>query len=134
MKVIQKKGTALVLLCLLMILTPIVIKAQNLESALPWTVYILESDSTLQISDQGVAHVSGYVIGKSGTTSTSVQLTLQVKSGTTWLNKKSWSKSSSGTSTFVNEDYSVPKGTYRVVAKVKANTESKTITSASRTY
>lgn len=134
MKAIQKKRAALVLLCLLIMLTPIVSQAQQSEIVQPWAVYILDSDASLSISDKGVASVSGYVISKSGTASTSVRLTLQVKSGSVWLSTKSWLKNSSGPSTFASETYSVPKGTYRVVATVKANTESKTITTASKTY
>lgn len=134
MKVIQKKEIALVLLCLLMMFTPIVAKAQPTEIAQPYTICISESDASLVISAQGVASVSAYVRGKTGTTSTSVQVTLQAKSGSTWQNIKSWSRTSNSSYTSINVDYSVPKGTYRIVAKVKANTESKTITSASRTY
>lgn len=128
MKAIQKKGTAWVILCLLIMLTPVEAKAQT------FTVYISESDAKLEISDQGVAKVSTYVRGKTGTTSTSVQVTLQVKSGSTWLSTKTWAKTSGSSYASVNEIYSVPKGTYRVVATVKANTESKTITTASKTY
>lgn len=134
MKTVKRKWAVLAVFGLLLMCAPATVTAQTAEAVQPMAVYISGSDADLSISDNGVANVSAYVRGRSGTTSTSVQLTLQVKSGTTWLSTKTWYKSTNGISTTVNETYTVPKGTYRVVATVKADTESRTITTASKTY
>lgn len=134
MKTVKRKWAVLAVFGLLLMCAPAAVTAQTAEAVQPMAVYISGSDADLLISDNGVARVQAFVRGKSGTTSTYVQAVLQVKSGTTWLSTKSWAKTSSSAYVSINETYPVPKGTYRVVATVKADTESRTITTASKTY
>ena len=47
---------------------------------------------------------------------------------------QSWESSGSGRNATIAETYSVSRGTYRVVALIKAGTESKSPISAERTY
>lgn len=51
-----------------------------------------------------------------------------------WTNVQSWETSGSGRNASVIETYAVSKGTYRVVASIKAGTENKAPVSAERTY
>ena len=93
---------------------------------------ISSCDVDLSISSTGKANVSGCVRAKTGRTY--IKVKLQKLSGNTWISVKSWEYSSSGKVASIIETYQVSRGTYRVVAYVKADTESKTIYSDKRVY
>lgn len=63
-----------------------------------------------------------------------VKVTLQKKVSGSWVYVQSWESSGSGRNATIAETYSVSRGTYRVVALIKAGTESKSPISAERTY
>lgn len=88
----------------------------------------------LSISSAGVASISGFVRGKSGVTSTYVEVTLQKKVSGEWIDVETWEDSSSTRSTSVAETYQVSRGAYRVTVTCSADGERKTATSAERTY
>ena len=91
--------------------------------------YISSYGTELTISDSGEASVTGFVRGKKGVTNAYVKVTLQKK-----VYVQSWESSGSGRNATIAETYSVSRGTYRVVALIKAGTESKSPISAERTY
>lgn len=96
--------------------------------------YISMYSTSLSISDNGVATVSGLVRGKSGTTSTYVKCTLQRDVSGTWKDVKSW-EATGNTGATIGETYQLfSHGTYRVYMECRANNETKTDTSAYRTY
>ncbi len=100
----------------------------------PRMLYINNWDTGLSISDRGTATVSGYVEGVSGVSSTSVKLTLQKYESGSWVAVKSWEKTSNARTTSISETYQVSKGTYRVVMGCRANSETYTVTSGTKTY
>lgn len=100
----------------------------------PRMEYISMYGTELSISSSGLASVTGFVRGKSGVSSAYVKVTLQKSVSGKWVNVKSWEDSSSSRSATVAKTYQVSRGTYRTVATLKANTESKTAVSANRTY
>lgn len=96
--------------------------------------YIYSYSTELSISSDGVATVTGMIRGKSGVTSTYVEVTLQKSESGKWVDVESWEDSSSTRSVTVVETYQVSRGTYRVTMTCSANGETKTATSAERTY
>ncbi|MBQ7944956.1 MAG: hypothetical protein IJ326_12965 [Lachnospiraceae bacterium] len=113
----------------------IISNAQETEIQVqPRMLYINNWDTGLSISDSGIATVSGYVEGVSGVSSTSVKLTLQKNVSGSWVAVKSWEKTSSSRTASISESYQVSKGTYRVVMTCRANSETKTVTSGTKTY
>ncbi len=96
--------------------------------------YISSYGTELTISDSGEASVTGFVRGKKGVTNAYVKVTLQKKVSGSWVYVQSWESSGSGRNATIAETYSVSRGTYRVVASIKAGTESKSPISAERTY
>ena len=96
--------------------------------------YISSYGTELTISDSGEASVTGFVRGKEGVTNAYVKVTLQKKVSGLWVYVQSWESSGSGRNATIAETYSVSRGTYRVVASIKAGTESKSPISAERTY
>ena len=88
----------------------------------------------MTISDSREASVTGFVRGKKGVTNAYVKVTLQKKVSGSWVYVQSWESSGSGRNPTIAETYSVSRGTYRVVALIKAGTESKSPISAERTY
>ena len=96
--------------------------------------YISSYGTELTISDSGEASVTGFVRGKKGVTNAYVKVTLQKKVSGLWVYVQSWESSGSGRNATIAETYSVSRGTYRVVASIKAGTESKSPISAERTY
>lgn len=96
--------------------------------------YISSYGTELTISDSGEASVTGFVRGKKGVTNAYVKVTLQKKVSGSWVYVQSWESSGSGRNATIAETYSVSRGTYRVVALIKAGTESKSPISAERTY
>lgn len=102
--------------------------------AQPRMDYISSYGTELTISSSGEASVTGFVRGKTGVTNAYVKVTLQKKVSGSWTYVKSWETSGSGRNATVLETYSVSRGTYRVVASIKAGTESKSPISAERTY
>lgn len=96
--------------------------------------YISMYTTDLSISSSGLASVSGLVRGKSGTTSTYVKCTLQLYVSGSWKDVKTW-EDSGNTGATVTETYQLfCHGTYRVYMECSANDETKTATSAYRTY
>ena len=94
----------------------------------PRLAYISTYNTELVISNTGLATITGEVRGKTGVTNAYVKVTLQkYASG-------DWEDSRNGRNVFISETYQVTRGTYRVVMTCSANSETKTATSAQRTY
>lgn len=100
----------------------------------PRMTYISSYSTELSISSDGVATITGFVRGKSGVTSTYVQVILQKNVSGAWTDVESWEDTSTSISASVAETYQVSKGTYRVTMTCSANGETKTTTSAERIY
>lgn len=109
-------------------------KEANIQMVEPRMTYIYSYSTELSISSDGVATVTGMIRGKSGVTSTYVEVTLQKSESGKWVDVESWEDSSSTRSVTVVETYQVSRGTYRVTMTCSANGETKTATSAERTY
>lgn len=120
-------------LCMFLVTAPIIGSAKEKAAVQPYMTYISNYAATLSINN-GEASVGGFLNAKSGTTTTYIELTLQRKNGSSWDDVKTWKKSSTLRYISIAETYNVSKGTYRVFANVKANSESKTGTSAVVTY
>ena len=122
-----------VLLCGLIL--PIPVHARELDVQMePRMASISVYGTELSISSDGTASISGFVRGKLGVTSTYVEVTLQKSVSGTWVDVESWENSSDTSSTSVAETYQVSRGTYRVAMTCSADGETKTATSAERTY
>lgn len=106
----------------------------HIQMVEPRMTYIYSYSTELSISSDGVATVTGTIRGKSGVTSTYVKVTLQKSESGQWVDVKSWEESSSTRSITIAEIYQVVRGTYRVTMTCSANGETKTATSASRSY
>lgn len=135
----SKKIYRFVVLCLSALLLGNLISIKGYaqtDSALvePRMTYISTYSTDLSISDGGAATITGLVRGKTGVTNTYVKVTLQKSISGNWNDIESWEKSNNGRSATISEVYQVSKGTYRVVMNCSANTESKTVTSVTRTY
>ena len=63
-----------------------------------------------------------------------MKVTLQQKVSGNWVDVKFWEDSNSTRSTTVAETYEVSRGTFRVTMTCSADGETKTLTSAERTY
>lgn len=122
-----------VLFCELVLLIPTHAKGVSVQIE-PRMTSISFYSTELSISSDGIASVTGFVRGKSGVTSTYVKVTLQQNVSGNWVDVKSWEDSNSTRSTSVDETYLVSRGTYRVTMTCSADGESKTVTSAERTY
>lgn len=134
-----KKLCKLLTFCVAMLLgvgvVPFTSHAQELSiNAEPRMAYIQSYKVELTISDSGVASVTGVVTGKIDVTSTSVEVVLQKYVSGDWVDVESWEDSNNSFRTSIVETYQVSKGTYRLVMTCSANTETKTATSAERTY
>ncbi len=124
-------------LCVLVsgMMIPTISYAKETEKQVePRMTYISIYKTELSISSSGVATVTGEVRGKTGVTSTYVKVILQKYVSGRWIDVEDWSDSQSGRSAFVSETYQVGRGTYRTYMTCSANTETKTTTSAERTY
>lgn len=95
---------------------------------------IMTYSTSLSISSSGKASVNAYVNGKSGVSYTYVKAVLQKQTASGWQEVESWKTSSNGRSSAIAETYQVSKGTYRVVASFIADSENKSMTTASKTY
>ena len=100
----------------------------------PRMTYILSYGADLSISNNGVATITGSVMGKVGVTHTYVKVTLQKSVSGTWTDVESWEASSDSRKASVDTTYQVSRGTYRVTMTCSANSESKSETSATKTY
>lgn len=109
-------------------------KEADIQMVEPRMTYIYSYSTELSISSDGVATVTGMIRGKSGVTSTYVEVTLQKSESGKWVDVESWEDSSSTRSVTVAETYQVVRGTYRVTMTCSANGETKTAISASRSY
>ncbi len=107
-------------------------QAEVLEQIQPLMTYITSYDVSLVISSTGKASVMAFVL--SNNTSNYVRVTLQKKSKNGWEGIKSWETSGQGSYTSISETYFVTRGTYRVTAMIKANSETIHVESVSRTY
>lgn len=127
-------------LCAYMLLSglafPASVSAQEIsaQAVEPRMTSISSYGTELSISSDGVASVTGMVRGKSGVTSTYVKVTLQRSESGRWVDVKSWECSKSSRSASVSETFQVSRGTYRVAMTCRADEETKTATSAERTY
>ena len=90
--------------------------------------------STELTISNGIASVTGSVRGKAGVTNTYVKVTLQKSESGEWVDIQSWEDSNNTRSTTIAETYPVSRGTYRVTMICSADGETKTATSAERTY
>lgn len=100
----------------------------------PRLAYISTYSTELVISNIGLATITGEVRGKTGVTNAYVKVTLQKYASGDWVDVEDWEDSSNGRNAFISETYQVTRGTYRVVMTCSANSETKTATSAQRTY
>lgn len=136
--IVKKIRKGITLACLLCAITaqaaPMLIQAKVPEQAQPLMTYITSYSADLTISGDGIANVAAYVVSKSNASSAYVKATLQKKSGNNWVDVKSWHNTGNSGYTGVIETYSVSKGTYRVTASIKVDSETKNVTSAARTY
>lgn len=133
-------GLCSVAMCICMlfsgVISPVKVYAKetNVQAVEPRMTYIFSYSTELSISSNGAATVTGFVRGKSGVTATYVKVTLQEKVSDSWVDVESWEDSSNTISASVSETYQVSRGTYRVTMTCSANGETKTATSAERTY
>ena len=100
----------------------------------PRMTYIAGYSTDLVISNAGIATITGQVRGKTGVTQAYIKVTLQKYVSGHWANIEEWENSQNARNAFISETYQVTKGTYRVVMKCSANSESKTATSVQRTF
>lgn len=104
----------------------------------PYMTIISDCSTSLSISSSGEATIQARVTGMSGTTKVEITAVLEKYENSKWTPVETFVNSSSTTWTSINEKYSVSKGTYRVSTTVKAymgtSSESKSLTSASKTY
>lgn len=100
----------------------------------PRLAYISTYNTELVISNTGLATITGEVRGKTGVTNAYVKVTLQKYASGDWVDVEDWEDSRNGRNVFISETYQVTRGTYRVVMTCSANSETKTATSAQRTY
>lgn len=108
------------------------VDSTNVESRM---TYIISYSVGLNISDTGVASITGNVRGKSTVTSSYVKCTLQMSIGGGWVDVKSWEATSTLSGATIAETYQLSsRGTYRVYLECRANTEEKTATSTYQTY
>lgn len=131
-----KKGVMLFgCLCMVMVpVTPMVARANSVEQIQPCSECISWYTVNLNISNTGVARVTASVTGKVGIENVYVKATLQKKSDGGWTNVKSWQSTKKGRYASIEETYTVSKGTYRVHATFKADSETKTMLSGTKTY
>lgn len=131
-----RKGISLACcLCIVAAQTPAVtVQAKVPEQAQPFMESIASYSADLAISDNGIASVTAYVIAKGNATSTYVKATLQKKSENGWLDVKSWKNTGNGGYTGVIKTYPVSRGKYRVIATIKADSETRNVTTVTRTY
>lgn len=121
------------LLCGGVSLITAVAKEANIQIE-PRLAYISAYNVQLSISDNGVATITGSVMGKAGVTHTYVKVTLQKSESGTWTDVESWEASSDSRKSSVDTTYQVSRGTYRLVMTCSANSESTSATSATKTY
>lgn len=133
MKRVFRMAAICMLLCGLVL--PLSVHAKEANAQLMSKMTNISTYSTeLSISSDGIASASGFVKGKSGVTSTYVKVTLQKSVSGKWVDVESWETSSDTRSASVAETYQVSRGTYRVTMICSADGETKTATSAERTY
>ncbi len=136
-KHLKKMCMALMLSCCLMMGATVSTEAQakEIENMQVYAIYINSYSVELSISDSGEADIEASVRGKSGVCSTSITVTLQKQTANGWEEVESWEKSNDSAYTKISETYRVSsKGAYRLVATVKANTESKDMQSQEVIY
>lgn len=128
---------AIVCMCFLVggMAMPITSWAEEAEMQIePRMTYIATYRTDLDISNTGLATIIGEVKGKNGVTSAYIKVTLQKYESGNWIDKEDWEDSQNGKNACVSETYQIEKGTYRVFMTCSANSETKTATSAERTY
>lgn len=115
---------------------PTIVHAEGTSQIEPRMTYIYAYSTDLTISEDGVASVSGVMLGKSNVTSAYVKCTLQISVSGSWVDVKSWTDSNNGKNAVIAETYQlVSRGnTYRVVMTCRANTEEKEAISPYRTW
>lgn len=135
----MKRLCRLAVICIFMLfcemVVPVSVHAAETNVQIDSRMTSISTYSTeLSISSDGSASITGFVRGKTGVTSTYVKVTLQKKVSGVWIDVESWEDSSNTRSTTITETYQISRGTYRVSMTCSADGETKTATSAERTY
>ena len=102
-------------------------------------VYINVASSSLTISADGTASIVCYVTRTSTGNSIYLKATLQKYSSGRWIDITNWTVSTSSTTAYISETYTVSSGTYRVAAYFSVSgsdggTESNTLYSKTVVY
>lgn len=109
------------------------VQAQSVGAISPRYVSLVDCWTTLSFSGE-TASVLAKVQGKDGTSNVSMVAVLQRQRGSSWVNVKTWEKSSASKSVRLQEVYPISSGTYRVMLTGTADGESTTVYSAVVTY
>ena len=112
---------------------PTVTKASILEQVQPYSEYSGDCGLLLTVN-KNEANVSAYIYGKPNTSRVSVKATLQKKTENGWVDKKTWKTEKNGNYAEISGTYTISKGTYRVHATFKADSETKTMLSGTKAY
>ncbi len=130
------KGMMLILMCAIVVSLVKVSDAQakSVNGVSPRFTSISECNVTLTLNGEAEVAISGKVLGVYGTANTSLSAVLQRQRGSSWVNVKTWEKSSASKSVRLQEVYPISSGTYRVMLIGTADGESTTVYSAVVTY
>ena len=110
------------------------VQAQSVTVATPRYISISKCNATLTLAGEADVYVKGEVIGVSGTSKTSIVAVLQRQRGGSWVDVKTWEKSSASKSVSLQENYPISSGTYRVLLTGTADSESTTVYSSTLNY
>ncbi|MDY2734969.1 hypothetical protein [Intestinibacter sp.] len=98
----------------------------------PFLTYISSYDCGLEIIS-GNAKCTSYIDGNSKVTSTKISMVLQKLSSGSWIDVVKCDKTG-GNSCSLEKSYEIGRGTYRVYCTFKANSETATKKTVSKTY
>ncbi|HJA06049.1 MAG TPA: hypothetical protein H9798_02710 [Candidatus Mediterraneibacter pullicola] len=113
---------------------PVMAQTTDVGQIQPRLSNIITCSAKLTINQNGMADASGYLNCRPNIQITYMQLTLQKKSGGSWIDVKSWTASGTGSMLSISKTYKVSRGTYRTKAYVRADSETKSTVSTSVTY
>jgi hypothetical protein len=136
MSKIIKMRKQLVIMCLIIVTTSqIIVYAHDGENNDKERMASISSyNASFTISNNGIASIDATVIGKSGVKNTYVKAVLQRETTSGWKEVETWEKESQTLLARIEETYQVSSGTYRIVATFTADSETKSMTTASKTY
>lgn len=106
--------------------------AQENSSIQPKYTYIMDFSLALTV-ENGNAHISADLDGKTGTTEAYIKCNLEKLTGTYWMQIQSFSETGVN-SIALAADYPVGRGTYRVMGTFRCNNETQTAYSGNVTY